>query len=97
MNHNAQEPNSPTIVGPLLTKAKFCELLAISERKFDELLSSGVIDPPLDLGPRAGRWTHEDYAAAVTRLPRRNRQAEPETLSAGRRRRIEGLKAGGAR
>lgn len=72
----------------------FCGLLVVSERKFDQLLATGVIGQPLELGPRVARWTQSDFEAAIERLPRRHRAAEPATLSNGRRARIERMKNG---
>lgn len=84
-------------IRPLLTQAELRAALGgISERKFQELQAEGVIPAPLALGPRCPRWTAEDLALIVSRLPRRERQAEPATLSHGRRARIEAMKRGSA-
>lgn len=81
---------------PLLTEADFRALLGgMSERKFKELRSLGVVGAPLELGPRAPRWTHSDYLETVARLPRREPKPEPQRLCEGRRQRIEAMKAGG--
>lgn len=78
---------------PLLTEAAFRALLGgMSERKFKELRAAGIVGAPLELGPRVSRWTHSDYMETVARLPRREKATEPETLSAGRRARIEAMK-----
>lgn len=72
---------------PLLKEADFRALLGgMSERKFKELRVQGIIPPPLELGPRVSRWTHEDYLATVERLPRRAPTPEPESLKAARSR-----------
>jgi predicted DNA-binding transcriptional regulator AlpA len=81
---------------PLLTKAVLGALLGVAERKFDQLLADGIIPPPIELGPRCSRWTHEDYLQALQRLPRRVKAAEPPTLAAGRRARIDAMKRGAA-
>ena len=88
---------SKSAVHPLLTEAAFRAALGgMSERKFKELRAAGVIGPPLELGPRVARWTTADFEAAVARLPRRQAAPEPQTLSQGRRARIERTKCGGA-
>ena len=75
---------------PLLSERAFRAALGgMSERKFQELRVTGVVDPPLMLGPRVSRWTPQDVAATVARLPRREKAPEPETLAQGRRARIE--------
>lgn len=66
----------------------------MGERRFHELRTEGIIPAPLELGPRAPRWTFDDLAATINRLPRRERSPEPETLAQGRRARIESMKAG---
>lgn len=79
---------------PLLTELDFRWLLGkVSERKFKELRADHVIPDPLELGPRMPRWTYDDYEAVVATLRRRNAIAEPESLAAGRRERIQRLKA----
>lgn len=93
-----KKPHAPTgAPRELLTKESFRRLLNVSLRKFEELLAAGIVGPPLDLGPRAARWTYADYEATLVSLPRRERQPEPESLAAGRRRRIEALKDRDAR
>lgn len=78
---------------PLLSESKLRAALGgMSERKFKELRSAGVIVDPLELGPRTSRWTHEDYLEILRRLPRRPLRQEPPTLADGRRARIERLK-----
>ena len=90
---NPQEPASS--LQPLLTEKSLSSALGgISERKFKELRAAGVIPDPLELGPRAPRWTYQDYLEILRRLPRRQVRHEPETLAEGRRARIESLKAG---
>jgi hypothetical protein len=80
---------------PLLTKAAFRALLGgMSDRRFDELRAAGIIGAPLELSPRVPRWTHADYQETLARLPRRKPMPEPETLSTGRRERIERMKRG---
>ena len=59
-----------------------------------QLRADGIVPEPLELGPRQARWSENDWADIVRRLPRREKQPEPETLAQGRRRRIETLKAG---
>jgi hypothetical protein len=83
----------------LLTESDMRRLLGgVSERKFKALRAAGVVGDPLNLGPRMSRWTHADFQQAVARLPRRPAAPEPETLSQGRRARIEAAKLGaGAR
>jgi hypothetical protein len=79
---------------PLLKANDFRALLGgMGERRFAQLLAEGVIQPPLELGPRSPRWTHDDYLLTVQRLTRRERKAEPATLAEGRRARIDRLKA----
>lgn len=81
----------------LLTEADFrAKLGGMSERKFKGLRAKGVIPPPLELGPRVARWTEQDFADTVAKLPRREKAPEPQTLAQGRRARIESLKAAGA-
>lgn len=81
----------------LLTESAFRALLGdVSPRKFAELLAAGVINAPLELGPRMPRWTVDDFNDAVARLQRRSPQAEPQTLAEGRRARIEAMKGGKA-
>lgn len=81
----------------LLTEADFrAKLGGMSERKFKELRAKGVIRPPLELGPRVARWTEQDFAETVAKLPRRERAPEPQTLAQGRRARIEHIKSGAA-
>ena len=93
---DAGQPGKGTIQ-PLLTEAAFrAGLGGMSERKFKELRAAGVVGPPLELGPRVARWTAADFEAAVARLPRRQAAPEPQTLSQGRRARIELAKRGGA-
>lgn len=83
---------------PLLTEAAFRALLGgMSERKFHELRAAGIVGAPLQLGPRASRWTHADYQATLARLPRREKAPEPETLATARRARIEAMKRSPAR
>lgn len=78
----------------LLTEKDFRELLGdLGERKFHALRAAGIIPAPMELGPRCPRWTHADYLETLQRLPRRERQAEPQTLAQGRREHIEKLKA----
>lgn len=82
-------------VRPLLTERQFRDFLGgMCERKFKQLRAAGVVSEPLELGGRLSRWTHEDLADTIARLPRRKRAPEPETLAAGRRTRIERIKAG---
>lgn len=74
----------------LLTEADFRALLGgMSERKFQALRAEGVIPAPLELGPRAPRWTHDDFWWVVSSLPRREKAPEPQRLQDGRRARIE--------
>ena len=89
------EHKSGDVPSKLLTEAEFRQLLGgVSERKFHELRATGVIPPPLALGPRVGRWTIADFEAVVQRLPRRDVRIEPPTLAEGRRARIERIKSG---
>jgi hypothetical protein len=84
-------------VRPLLTQAELRAALGgISERKFQAMQAEGLIPAPLELGPRCARWTSDDLAEIVRRLPRRERQAEPQTLARGRRARIDAMKSGAA-
>lgn len=95
VNGEHKSGNGAAALRPLLTEADFRALLGgMSERKFKELRSLGVVGAPLELGPRAPRWTHEDYIETVARLPRREARPEPQRLSEGRRQRIEAMKAG---
>ena len=83
---------------PLLTEAAFRQLLGgMSERKFKQLRALGIVGAPLELGPRAARWTQEDYLATLQRLPRREQAAEPVSLAEGRRARIERMRTTGDR
>lgn len=68
----------------------------VCERTFAYLRARGVVDPPLELAPRLHRWTAEDVANTIARLPRAKPAAEPKSLAAGRRERIERMKAGPA-
>lgn len=80
---------------PLLTAAEFrARLGGIGERRWHELRAAGIVGAALELGPRAARWTEEDLAETIGRLPRRESLPEPPTLAAGRRRRIQRMKAG---
>ena len=84
-------------VHTLLTEAAFRAALGgVCERKFKELRAAGVICEPLELGPRVPRWTVADFEATVARLPRRQKQGEPTTLSQARRAQIERAKRGTA-
>ncbi len=85
------EPKAATSA-PLLAEADFRARLGIAERTFKALRAAGIVSAPLELGPRCLRWTEDDYADTVSRLPRRERAAEPQTLAEGRRRRIQKLK-----
>jgi hypothetical protein len=77
----------------LLTERDFRALLGgISERKFKMLRADGIVPAPLEFGPRLSRWTRDDFAETLSRLPRRAAQPEPTRLAEGRRARIEGLK-----
>jgi hypothetical protein len=80
-------------VQTLLTERDFCIALGVSERKFKELRAAGLVPEPLALGPRVARWTSQDYAETLQRMPRRQRAAEPATLAEGRRARINRIKA----
>lgn len=91
--HKAGEGNVPH---PLLTEAELRNLLKVGERRFKELRAAGVICDPIELGPRASRWTWLDYERIVARLPRRARAQEPPALAQGRRARIELMKGNGA-
>lgn len=80
----------------LLKESDFRALLGgMSERKFKALRAAGVIPAPLELSPRVARWTHDDFAAVVAALPRREPAPEPLTLAQGRRARIDAIKRGG--
>lgn len=69
----------------------------ISERTFKSLRAQKVIPAPRVLGPRMHVWDFpQDVNAAIKRLPRKEPAPEPATLAAGRRRRIEAMKAGPA-
>jgi hypothetical protein len=79
----------------LIDKASFRARLGnLGERTFDSLLARGIVPPPLELCPRVPRWTEQDVELTVSRLPRREKRQEPETLATGRRKRIEQLKGG---
>lgn len=81
----------------LLTRSMFRGLLGdVSERKFDEMLASGLINQPLELGPRAPRWTRDDYQQTVARLARRAPGGEPSQLAKARRERIDAMKSCGS-
>lgn len=97
MNRQRDEQDQVTsgAARPLLTESTFRELLGgICERKFKQLRADGIVDAPLELGPRVARWTHQDYEATLQRLPRRKKGPEPDTLASGRRARIEAMKGG---
>lgn len=81
-------------IGRLLNERDFRAALGgIGERRFRELLAAGIVPAPLELGPRAPRWTQDDVAITIGRLRRRDPQRpEPETLARARRERIERLK-----
>ena len=74
-------------------KALIAALGGMSERKFNSLRAEGIVPDPLELGPRAPRWTHEDYLEILRRLPRRPLRQEPENLAEGRRARLDAIKA----
>ncbi len=77
----------------LLNEAKFRELLGgLGERRFKELRAAGIVGAPLELGPRAARWTHADFLETLSKLQRRQTSPEPASLGAGRRARIEAMK-----
>ncbi|MCA9645910.1 MAG: hypothetical protein KC492_34705, partial [Myxococcales bacterium] len=38
----------------------------LGERRFHDLRAAGVVPEPLELGPRAPRWTPEDLATAIS-------------------------------
>jgi hypothetical protein len=81
----------------LLKEIDFRQALGgISERKFKALRAAGLVGTPISLGPRTPRWVWSDVEATVARLPRREPQAEPESLATGRRKRIQAAKARGA-
>lgn len=102
MHETANDPSvlpaQPTQNPPrLLTATDMRAALGgLGERRFHDLRAAGVVPDPLELGPRVPRWTPEDLATAISRLPRRKRVPEPETLAKGRRARIEKIKAHGA-
>jgi predicted DNA-binding transcriptional regulator AlpA len=79
----------------LLKESDLASLLGVSERKLKDLRASGLVPDPIELGPRAHRWTHDDYLETLRRLPRSGLREEPPRLSQGRRARIEALKAAG--
>ena len=94
-NLDIHMPNSTPEPAALFTqKALIAALGGMSERKFNSLRAEGIVPDPLELGPRAPRWTHEDYLEILRRLPRRPLRQEPTTLAEGRRERIEKLKSG---
>jgi len=70
---------------PLLDRARFRALLGVGERRFVELLKAGIIDRPLDLGPRLARWQNADYEQALKRLKRRAPGQEPDHLRGKRK------------
>ena len=84
---------SGTVAPALLTGAAMRAALHVGERKFAQLKAAGIVPAPIELGPRCPRWTSQDLAETIARLPRRERQAEPQTLAQGRRQRIEAMKA----
>jgi hypothetical protein len=87
--------NQSECVERLLTEREFrLALGGMSERKFKELRARGLVGAPLELGPRAMRWTADDVAATIAALPRRARAPEPPQLAQGRAR-IEALKQRG--
>lgn len=94
MNETLKERVAP-VVRPLLREIDFRAMLGgNSERSFKQLRADGIINPPLELGSRTARWTHEDFLETLTKLPRRRPVPEPGTLNAGRRARIERMKFG---
>jgi predicted DNA-binding transcriptional regulator AlpA len=95
VNETASKSTGP--LQALLTAADFRAALGgMSERKFNELRAAGVVPLPLELGPRVARWTQDDLAETIRRLPRREKATEPTTLSQGRRARIEAMKVNAA-
>lgn len=80
----------------LLTEKDFRALLGgMSERKFHQLRAEGTVPLPLELGPRALRWTQADFEETVIKLPRKAPAQEPQHLANGRRERIDAMKRGG--
>ena len=78
----------------LMDQAEFERLLLVSERTFHYMDANGLIPAAMVIGPRSKRWLYPDhFDAVVNALPTAGRGSEPETLAAGRRSRIEKLKA----
>lgn len=93
--HKTGEGQRSGTLRPLLTEADFRAALGgMSERKFKELRAAGIVSEPLELGPRVPRWTHDDLAETISRLPRRQKAAEPSRLATARRARIDAMKSG---
>lgn len=79
----------------LLTEKDFRALLGgMGERKFHQLRADGVVPLPLELGPRALRWTQADFEETLAKLPRKAPATEPEHLASTRRARIDAMKNG---
>lgn len=86
---------SPPIYRRLIDKRSLFELLGIKERKFDEMDAAGLIPPAKFIGPRTRRWVYpDDFDTVLSTLATAKKLLEPPTLAAGRRRRIEAIKAG---
>jgi hypothetical protein len=78
-----------------MDKPFFQQLLGVKERKFDEMDATGLIPAAKFIGPRTRRWVYpDDFNVVLTTLATAKKAPEPPTLAAGRRRRIEALKAG---
>ncbi len=74
----------------LLTFAEAGALIGIGERKAHEVLPTLVT--PVVLGPRCTRIVRAELEAAVAKMPRPGRVAEPANLLRGR---VESLKRRG--
>lgn len=81
----AVQTATPSTPPRLLTAAEVRAALGgMGERRFHELRAEGIVPPPLELGPRALRWTQDDVAQVISRLRRRDRQPEPASLAEAR-------------
>ena len=80
----------------LLADDELAYAFGVSPRKIHDLLSEPWAPKPIVLGPRLHRHSLAEWQAAVASMPRLQEAREPESLASARRRRIEGMKAGGA-
>ena len=91
--HRAHAPAHAQILRTLLTAAQTAhEVYGISERKFHDLRSKGMVPDPVVLGERSLRWVRHECEQHALSLPRLQGTKDLPTQL---RRRIERIKAAG--